>query len=200
MDELDSNALEELLSAVGEHLQAAGEPTSIVVVGGGALSMRGWVDRTTDDVDVIARVREADGAHELLPPEPLPKPLVDAVVRVARDYGLRSDWLNTLVAMQWTTGLPPDLLEGVEWRRFGALHVGFAGRRSIIALKLFAAVDQGSESVHFQDLVALDPTDGELEDAADWVSRQDGSPRFARFVYEEMGNVRDALGRDRPPR
>lgn len=200
MDNLDSNALEELLAAVGEHLQAAREPASIVVVGGGAMSVMGWVDRTTDDIDVIARARETDGARELLPPEPLPASLVDAVTRVARDYGLRSDWLNTQVAMQWSTGLPPGLLDDVEWRRFGALQVGFAGRRSLLALKLFAAVDQGSESVHFQDLVALHPTDVELEDAADWVTRQDGSPRFARFVGEEVANVRHALGRDRRSR
>ncbi len=132
------------------------------------------------------------------PPEPLPEVLVDAVERVARDYALPSDWLNTAVAMQWRTGLPDRFVEEVEWRRFGALDVGFAGRSSIIALKLFAAVDQGSESVHFQDLVALDPLESELEDAADWVARQDPAPGFAAaHVEEEVDNVRDALGRDR---
>jgi hypothetical protein len=67
-------------------------------------------------------------------------------------------------------------------------------------LKLFATVDQGPESDHFQDLVGLEPTDVELDDAAAWVSRQDRTEHFARFVEEEVANVRDALGRDRPPR
>lgn len=196
MDNLDSSAFEELLSAVGEHLAAVGDSAAIVVVGGSAMSMMGWVDRTTQDVDVIARAREAGGRRVLLPPEPLPDALLGAVERVARDYGLRSDWMNTAAGMQWLTGLPPRFDEGIEWRRFGALDVGFAGRSSLVALKLFAAVDQGSESVHFQDLLGLEPTDVELEDAADWVALQDPAEHFARLVTEEVENVRRALGRD----
>jgi hypothetical protein len=197
MDDLDASTLEELLAAVGEHLAAAQASAAIVVVGGGALSIMGWVDRTTNDIDVIARARREEGRWVVGPPEPLPAVLVDAVARVARDYALATDWLNTAAAMQWRTGLPDRFVDEVEWRRFGALDVGFAGRRSIIALKLFAAVDQGSESVHFQDLLALDPLDAELEDAADWVARQDPAPGFGALVEEEVGNVRDALGRDR---
>lgn len=198
MDNLDSSAFEELLTAVGEHLSARGESAAIVVVGGSALAMMGWVDRTTEDVDVIAR---ASGSRDvrprpLLPPEPLPDALLDAVERVARDYGLRSDWMNTAAGVQWLTGLPERFEEGLEWRRFGALDVGFAGRTSLIALKLFAAVDQGSESVHFQDLVGLEPTDAELDVAADWVSRQDPAPHFGALVAEEVENVRSALRRD----
>lgn len=197
MDDLDSSALEELLAAVGEHLAAARSSAAIVVVGGGALSVMGWVDRTTDDIDVIARAREEGGRRVIGPPEPLPEALVEKVRRVARDYGLASDWLNTAVAMQWRTGLPERFADELSWRRYGALDVGFAGRASIIALKLFAAVDQGNESVHFQDLVALDPTESELEAAAGWVGRQDPAPGFADLVDEEVANVRDALGRDR---
>ena len=197
MDNLDAAALEELLAATGEHLAAAGAGAAIVVVGGGALSVMGWVDRTTNDIDVIARARREAGGWVVGPPEPLPDSLVEAVAQVARDYGLATDWLNTAVAMQWRTGLPDRFVEEIQWRRFGALDVGFAGRSSIIALKLFAAVDQGWESVHFQDLVALDPLDSELEDAAGWVARQDPAPGFEALVEEEVGNVRDALGRDR---
>lgn len=197
MDYLDAPALEELLAAVGEHLAAVGESVAIVVVGGGALSIMGWVDRTTNDVDVIARARREEGRWVMGPPEPLPGILIEAVARVARDYGLPTDWLNTAAAMQWRTGLPDRFVEEVEWRAFGALEVGFAGRSSIIALKLFAAVDQGSESVHFQDLIALHPLDSELEDAADWVARQDPTPGFPALVEDEVANVRDALGRDR---
>ena len=197
MDDLDASTLEELLAAVGEHLAAAQATAAIVVVGGGALSIMGWVDRTTNDIDVIARARWEGGRWLVGPPEPLPDVLVEAVARVARDYALPTDWLNTAAALQWRTGLPEGFVEEVAWRRFGALDVGFAGRSSIIALKLFAAVDQGSESVHFQDLIALDPLDSELDDAADWVARQDPAPGFAALVEEEVGNVRDALGRDR---
>jgi hypothetical protein len=197
MDNLDASALEELLAALGEHLAAAQATVAIVVVGGGALSVMGWVDRTTRDIDVIARARREGGGWVVDPPEPLPRVLVEAVARVARNYALPTDWLNTAVAMQWRTGLPDRFVEEIQWRRFGALDVGFAGRSSIIALKLFAAVDQGSESVHFQDLVGLDPLDSEIEDAASWVARQDPAPGFAAHVAEEVEHVRDALRRDR---
>jgi hypothetical protein len=85
---------------------------------------------------------------------------------VARDYGLPEDWLNAVIGAQWKFGLPPGFAEEVQWQRFRSLEVGFAGRNSIIALKLFAAVDQGPSSVHCQDLVELRPTEAELEMAA----------------------------------
>ena len=66
-------------------------------------------------------------------------------------------------------GLPPWISDDLTWRRFGALLIGLAGRQTLIALKLFAAVDQGPRSVHYQDLVVLAPTDEELDIAASWV-------------------------------
>ncbi|PSQ84726.1 MAG: hypothetical protein BRD30_11425 [Bacteroidetes bacterium QH_2_63_10] len=86
-----------LLSAVGELLEEQGERASIVVVGGASLNLLGLIERTTDDVDVIARASDA-GAEEapaLILPDPLPDPLQNAVKRVARDFGLEEEWLNT---------------------------------------------------------------------------------------------------------
>lgn len=60
----------------------------------------------------------------------------------------------------------------------------------VIALKLFAAIDQGPESVHYQDLAALKPTDEELEEAAEWVRAQDTSPVFAEMIDQVIRRVR----------
>jgi hypothetical protein len=68
--------------------------------------------------------------------------------------------------------------------------VGLAGRRTLIALKLFATVDQSTRSVHAQDLVTLAPTDAELEDAAQWVALQDASPEFPRLINGVIEHVR----------
>ncbi|NBC19387.1 MAG: hypothetical protein GVY18_18940 [Bacteroidetes bacterium] len=68
--------------------------------------------------------------------------------------------------------------------------MGLAGRRTLLALKLFAAVDQGPESVHVQDLVALRPTEAELEEAASWVRAQDAAPEFASMTREVVRYVR----------
>jgi hypothetical protein len=117
--------------------------------------------------------------------------LVKAVARVARDFGLPADWLNTQVAGQWDTGLPPGLSKRISWRRYGGLSVGIVDRRDLVFLKLYAAADDvGTRSVHFQDLLALKPSDGELDAAAAWVKKQDASPDFVSVVEKVVANAR----------
>ena len=116
----------------------------------------------------------------------MPETVVRAARAVARDRDLPADWLNTEIAAQWRTGLPPDLADDLTWRRFGGppggLVLGLVGRRTLITLKLFAAVDRGPRSVHFQDLRALAPTRAELDVAAAQVRTQDESLVFADMV------------------
>jgi hypothetical protein len=94
------------------------------------------------------------------------------------------------VARQWSQGLPPWLPDDIAWRRYGGLRVGLVGRRTLIALKLFAAVDQSPRSVHAQDLIALAPSDDELREAAEWVETQDASEHFPALVAEMVEHVR----------
>ena len=180
-----------MFSAVGDLLEARGERVGIVVVGGASLNLLGIVERTTGDVDVIATVRSSEKGSQsaLTPPDPMPEPLADAIRTVARDFDLPSDWMNTEIGAQWELSPPPHLEEDLTWRQFGGLRVGLAGRRTLIALKLFAAVDQGPESVHYQDLVALEPTDEELEEAAEWVRTQDVSSVFANMIDQVIRHV-----------
>lgn len=177
--------MQRYLAALGEHLAAAGEHVRLLVVGGAALALRGWIPRATQDVDVLAAVDD-DGRAVA------PK-LSDAVVRcvrtVARDYSIPSDWLNVAVASQWRVGLPPDVLEGIEWREFGTLVIGLAGRSTLIALKLFAAADSGADSVHCQDLIALRPTRAELNSVRDWVVSQDALVEWGNIVDEVIDHV-----------
>lgn len=194
MQQLSSDELEEALQAVGELLQRESASERIVVVGGASLSLLGLVPRATRDVDVIARVDTAlsneDSEIRLIRPDPLPEPLAKAIEIVARDFRLPSNWMNTEVALQWQRGLPPSLKGDISWRQYGALGVGLAGRRSMIALKLFAAVDGGPGGVHYQDLLALVPADAELDEAAEWVVTQDASPDFKRMVGQVVERVR----------
>lgn len=194
--EIDHELLEELFSAVGAHLEAAGAPTTVVVVGGANLIASGAVQRTTKDVDVIARVESHGGHEELVRAAPFPEPLEDAIRRVARDFGLPPDWLNAVVERQWETGLPPGLEEDISWQKYSALTVGFAGRHVLVHLKLFAAADQGPESVHWQDLLALKPTPREIEEAAAWVRDQDVGPEFKSFVDEASERLHRAVEED----
>lgn len=98
--------------------------------------------------------------------------------------------MNAVVEAQWEQGLPPGLLEDTTWRNYGGgLDVGLVGRRTLIALKLFAAVDGGRRSVHLQDLVALDPSPDELEMAVVWVKTQDAAPEWTSLVEDVKRHV-----------
>src|SRR5688500_16614658 len=160
--------LTEALAALGAVLEADGQPERLVVVGGMAMNLRGYYPRATADVDVIARVdpRSHGPMLTLVSAEPLPEALQEAISRVARDFGLPPDWMNSVVANQWRAGLPPGLESDIEWRRYGGLQVGLVGRSALVALKLFAALDCGPRSVHMQDLIRLAPSPEEMAIAA----------------------------------
>jgi hypothetical protein len=183
--------IEEALAAVGELLRASGEKVSIVVVGGATMNLLGFVHRSTNDVDVIARVhRDARGELHLQQAEPFPEGLQHAIRTVARDFDLPENWMNAEVGAQWGYGLPPWILDEITWRTYGNLDVGLVGRRTLIALKLFAAVDSGAGGVHMQDLLALEPTDAELEEAGRWVVTQDAYEGFPALVSRMIEHVR----------
>lgn len=189
---LDAALIRATLTAVGELLAAEGDREAIVVAGGATLSLLGIVQRTTSDVDVIARAwHDEDGTLGLHTPEPFPPLLERAIRTVARDFGLDDHWLNAAAGKQWSHGLPPGTAEGITWENYGGgLDVGLVGRPTLIALKLFAAVDRGPASVHFQDLVRLSPTDAELAEARGWVLTQDAAEQWPELVEEATDHVK----------
>jgi hypothetical protein len=181
------------LRALGEILASQGEHAAVVVVGGTALIMQGLVARVTRDVDVIAISHDPPEKESKVieAPEPLPEVLTRAISRVARDYNLPNDWMNTTVGLQWKTGLPEGFEERIHWRQYDGLWLGLADRYDLIFLKLYAAADsEGPTSVHFQDLMALQPNNEELGAAARWVRTQDPSEPFARILDEVLRHAK----------
>ena len=181
------------LRALGEILASQGEHAAVVVVGGTALIMQGFVARATRDVDVIAISRDPPERERkaIEAPEPLPESLLRAISRVARDYNLPDDRMNTTVGLQWKTGLPPGFEERIRWEQYDGLWLGLADRYDLIFLKLYAAADsEGPASVHYQDLMALQPTNEELADAARWVRSQDPSAPFARILDQVLEHAK----------
>jgi hypothetical protein len=181
------------LRALGEILASEREHAAVVVVGGTALIAQGFVERATRDVDVIAISRDPpDRERKVIEaPEPLPESLLRAISRVARDYSLPDDWMNTTVGLQWKTGLPPGFGERIHWEQYDGLSLGLADRYDLIFLKLYAAADsEGPSSVHYQDLMALRPTDEELDAAARWVRSRDPSAPFARILDQVLEYAR----------
>jgi hypothetical protein len=61
-----------------------------------------------------------------------------------------------------------------------------AGRFDMVCFKLFAAVDQGPRSRHFQDLGELDPERDDLLAAARWATSHDPSPGFKSLLIDTL--------------
>lgn len=180
---MNNSIPEEALRAVGELLEFEGHSIAIVVLGGSAMILLGFVSRATKDVDVVALAAASSGKTILRRPEPLPDPLARAIKRVAVDMGLEPDWMNAAAGGQWDTGLPPGLGERLIWRDYAGLRVGLVDRQDLVFFKLYAAADHtGPGSVHYQDLLALRPSPSELENAAAWIATQDASEGFTRIV------------------
>jgi hypothetical protein len=169
---VSARATDQLLSAVGEQLSLLRERYDLVVIGGSALLALGLVSRPTRDVDVVA-IAGRDG---LMPAAPLPEPLAEACARVARDFGLPADWLNSEPAGMLRLGLPEGFSERLDRRDYGRwLTVRFASRLDQIHFKLYALADRGGGGKHEADLRALAPTRDELIAAARWSRTHDPS-------------------------
>ena len=175
--ELTPDTLEKALGLLSELIVLRGHPTQrFVVCGGSALLALGMVSRTTQDVDVLARMEDGN----LVTPRPLPEWLLALAEEVRRQLALPEGWFNDRVAEEtlFSCGLPEGMQERLTIRNYGAgLLIGFISRRDQIFLKLHAAVDRDGGR-HLQDLMDLRPTAEELRDAAVWTRKHDPSEGF----------------------
>lgn len=170
-----------LLRALADHLERESAPVDLVVIGGSALLALELTARATRDVDVVAIVTNADlTSAAVLPPE-----LLRARGRVARDFDLDDDWLNSEPADLLRFGLPAGLAARWTTETFGsALTVRWVSRLDQVHFKLYAAVDQAGK--HLADLRALDPAPDELVAAARWARTHDPSEGFLASLREAL--------------
>jgi hypothetical protein len=175
--------LEAALAALGELLASRGLHYEVVLVGGGNLILRELITRpTTKDLDVLGAMTP-DGVAPL---RPMPGPLHEAIVDVGRAFGLADDWLNAGPDSLLDFGLPDGFVERLDRRDYGGLVTWLAGRFDMVCFKLYAAVDQGLRSRHFQDLRELQPSVDELLVAARWARSHDPSSGFRNLLVETL--------------
>jgi len=185
MADLDGTSLTAALRALGDVLAARGYASDLVVVGGAALLLRGTVSRPTKDGDIVGE-RLPDGSIGRL--DHLPPELARAALDVARAYGLADDWLNLGPASLLDGPLPEGFEERLSLVEFGALRLWIAGRKDLIALKLWAAADRWpAPGRHLADLEALAPTTDELRGAAAWTRLRDPSPGYRELLEAVLG-------------
>ncbi len=197
---LQGNEINKALEAVGELLAASGQRVSIVIIGGAALHLLGVIDRATRDVDIVAFTENPGQLHNLTrPPQPLPAVLSAAIRQVASDFGLPDNWMNGGPAGQWDIGLPAGFAERVHWSSYGGLDVGVADRIDLIFFKLEAAADQpSSDSRHFRDLVALNPSDEEVAIAAKWAREKNVGTEYQTIIDRVIAHVTSLRGKISP--
>jgi hypothetical protein len=176
---------DELLRSLGEQLAAARAAFDLVVIGGSALLALGLVKRSTRDVDVLAILH----GELLASADPLPPELAGARDRVARDFGLPSNWLNSGPTELLRFGLPHGFLARVETRTYcDALTIRYASRLDQIHFKLYAMVDQGAGR-HENDLRALTPSAAELLVASRWARTHDPSDGFRQELEAALAHL-----------
>ena len=179
MDAIGREQLETALAALGELLAARGLHYEVVLVGGGNLILREFIMRpTTKDLDILG-ARTPDGVVQI---RPIPEPLRDAVNDVGRAFRLADGWLNTGPDSLLDLGLPDVFVGRLERRDYDGLVAWLAGWFDMVCFKLYAAVDQGTRSRHFQDLVELRPSRGDLLLAGRWAMGHDPSPGFRSLL------------------
>jgi len=154
-----------------------GAPIGLVVCGGTALFALGLVHRTTKDVDVLGTVVETGKMLAVQKIEKLSEWLIEAAKTVGRDFGLPDNWLNIGPAPQVESGLPEGFEKRLVKKNYGRyLTIYFISRLDQIHFKLYAAIDR--DDYHTQDLLALNPTEEEVETASKWTLTQDVSEGY----------------------
>ena len=182
---IDLSSLESALEVLGQLLADRRLYYEVVAIGGGGLLLLGLIDRTTKDLDVVALAK----GRELFSADPLPEDLIRAADEVGRALELGENWLNAGPASLLKMGLPQGFIERLHIRKYKGLTVYLADRFDQICFKLYASVDQGPESKHFADLIALLPTPEELFQAKNWCLTQDVSADFEKEINLAIESV-----------
>src|SRR4051812_30397032 len=103
----DRRHLETALQALGDLLADRGHEHRVVAIGGGgALSMLGLVERSTEDLDLVGVIE----SETLQSAEPLPATLVEAISEIAQLHGLQRKWMNNGPTSLLVHGLPAGFL------------------------------------------------------------------------------------------
>jgi len=174
-----------ILKALAERLEfAKASTTELAVCGGAALHVLNLMTRdVTKDVDAFAIVSREGDVLRLHKCDPLPGDLLREAAIVAQDFNLPMDWLNPGPTTILDLGVPEGLTARLHPVEYGPkLTAHFLDRADQVYFKLYAAVDQGPDSRHMADLIALKPTVSELTGAARWTMTHDISEGFKHLL------------------
>jgi hypothetical protein len=170
MIQVSKNQYSDALELLNEFLakDPANYPVWLVVCGGAALQTHGIIQRATKDVDIFAErnavTSEFDAAYPLSPA------VQKAIKRVASILNLPENWLNAATSFfQLPLGeYPAYFWSDLTDEEYGShVKVSYLSPRGLITLKTLAALqrDAGRDTL---DLIALKPTESNMQEALDW--------------------------------
>ncbi len=179
---LNKEKLNEVFMLLNNRLELANsEPISIVICGGSALIFIDAVQRITRDVDILGIIEN----KKIINPDPMPLHLKEAALQISVDLGMDENWLNTAPKDLLKYGLPKGCINRLQEKKYGRiLTVYFVSRFDQIHFKVYASVDSGPGR-HVEDLLALKPTEEEMEKAARWAMTHDTSENF-KILLQDM--------------
>lgn len=184
---------EKTLEALSSQMEAMGLPSvELLVCGGAALNILGFIDRATKDIDVVASIEhDAKGNATTRKGSDALSRIKPAIAKVARDFDLPENWMNSTPESVLDFGLPEGLLQRTTTKSYGSkLTIRFLGRFDQICFKFYAAADQGPGR-HYDDLLKLNPTPEEIEQAARWSMTHDPSEGYrisVKGLIEVLGH------------
>jgi hypothetical protein len=172
--DLDIKGALELLNF---YLETKNEKRAFTICGGASLYLQGITTRTTRDIDMVG--------------EEMDQILTEAALLVAKDLGLKPQWLNTE-----PKSLARDLKPGWEERIFlihedSHLKVFSISRADMIFAKFYAYCDRQKD---IEDLVSLRVTIDEITDAAEYTKLKDGHPLWPKHVDAQVLKLKKRLG------
>jgi hypothetical protein len=149
-----------------------------VAIGGAALVVLDVIQRATRDIDLL----ETE----------IPAAISKAASEFASKYGLSEHWFNAgpadllrYLPSSWKTDLQP-LYSGMS------LNLKTLSRINIIRTKFWAMCDRMRD---VDDLIAIAPSDDEIEIALEWVRPLDANPAWPKHAESMAHALRRRLGR-----
>ncbi len=140
------------------------------------------MNRTTKDVDVLAIVKRNKGNFRIIRAD-FPSWFKEAIRKIARDFDLPQNWMNSGPTSMVDLGLPAGLANRLIKKNYGDnLTVYYVSRFDQIHFKLYASVDRGG--YHVDDLLSLNPTIDEIEAAARWSMTHDVSEGYKMMLKD----------------
>jgi len=185
--------IHEALTTLGKQMALAyAQDVQILCCGSSGLCVLEILSRPTKDIDALAFIVDA---HQLKPIDKFSPEMELAIAKTAGIHRLGHDWFNPEASVLLERGLPDGILErsALHAQQYGpCLRVQFIARMDQVALKLYAAMDPAKGRRHEEDLVAMKPTQDEINHGVTWLRSWPSNTAFKKrlaFIVEGLGVV-----------